>query len=72
MAQMALLALQLILALVTWLREQGQLNAGQDKEIAKTSAAILLKTQAAKEVMQQVTGMTDKQVDDALAGLEPK
>lgn len=71
MAQMALLALQLILALITWLREQGQLKAGADQEIAKAATAILLKTEAAKEVMRKVTGMTDEQVDKALKELEP-
>ena len=48
-----------------------QMKAGTDAEIAKVSAAILVKTQSAKAIMQQVTGMTDKQVDDTLKGLEP-
>lgn len=72
MAQLALLGLQLILALVSWLREKGQLQAGADQEIAKASAAILLKTESAKAILAQVTAMTDAQVDEALKQLEPK
>ncbi len=67
----AMLLLQLAASLISWLREKQQLDAGRDQEIAKTTAAILVQTSAARDVMAQVTGLTDEQVDTMLKGLEP-
>ena len=68
---LALTFLKIADSLITWLREQGQIKQGQDAEIAKVSASILTKTEAAKAVMAEVTKMTDEQVDATLKGLEP-
>jgi len=70
-AKIALLALQVADMLVTLARSKQQMDAGADREIAKASASILAKTQAAKEVMVEVMGMKDDEVDKALKGLEP-
>ncbi len=67
----ALLLLQTAASLISWLREKNQLDAGRDQEIAKTTAAILVQTQSARDVMAQVTGFSDEQVDTMLKGLEP-
>jgi hypothetical protein len=68
---LALTLLRIADSLISWMREQGQINQGKDAEIAKASAAILIKTRSAKEIMAQVTAMTDEQVDKTLKGLEP-
>ena len=68
---LALTCLKIADSLISWVREQGQIQAGQDAEIAKVSASILTKTEAAKAVMAEVTKMTDEQVDATLKGLEP-
>ena len=72
MAQTVLLGLQILYAIISFLREQGLIAAGVDKQIAQTSAAILVKSQWAKEIMQEVTAMTEEQVDQTLKELEPK
>lgn len=67
---LALLKLaNLILGLV---KDQQLMDAGVDRQIAETSAAILKRTQAGKEVVAKVTAMTEAQVDEALKELEPK
>jgi hypothetical protein len=66
-----LLTLRVVDAITNWLRDQQGIQAGEDKAIAKASAAILLKTQSAKAVLAEVTAMTDAQVDATLKGLEP-
>jgi hypothetical protein len=65
-----LLILRIVDAATNWLRDQQGIKAGEDAEIAKASAAILLKTQSAKQIMAEVTAMTDAQVDEALKRLE--
>ena len=72
MTSAVVLGLQILLAFLSWLRETQQLDAGRDKEIALAAAAILMKTQTAKQVMAEVTAMTDSQVDEALKKLEPQ
>lgn len=71
-AKAILVGLQLIEALTTWLREKQQMDAGADREIAKITASILVKTQAGKEILARVSGMSDEEVDAALKELEPK
>ena len=70
-AEIALLLLRIVQSIMSQVSNAAQMKAGTDAEIAKVSAAILVKTQAAKAVMVQVTGMTDAQVDQALKELEP-
>jgi hypothetical protein len=70
-AEIALLLLRLAQMAMTMVNDATQAKSGTDAEIAKEAAAILVKTQAGKAIMQQVTGMTDAQVDASLRGLEP-
>lgn len=58
-------------ALLTFARDRQMIKAGADAEIAKASASVLLKTESAKEIMAQVTAMSEEQVDKALKELEP-
>ena len=67
----ALLLLRLADKIADWVREKGQMDAGRDRAIAEHAAAILAKTNVAKAVIQDVTGMTAEEVDARLKGLEP-
>ena len=71
-AEIVLLFLKLANAIMGAVNDQRQFQAGTDTEIAKTSAAILAKTQAAKQIRDQVNELTKDAVDAQLAGLEPK
>lgn len=70
-AQIALTMLKIASALIDWAKAKGQYDAGQDAQIAKATAELLVKTQSAKAIMQNMTGMTEEQVDATLKGLEP-
>ena len=71
-AEIVLLFLKLANAIMGAVNDQKQFQAGTDAEIAKTSAAILAKTKAAKDIRDQVNALTKDAVDAQLAGLEPK
>jgi hypothetical protein len=71
-AEIVLLFLKLANAIMGAVNDQKQFQAGTDAEIAKTSAAILAKTRAAKDIRDQVNALTNDAVDAQLAGLEPK
>lgn len=71
-AKVILAALQIAEIVMTWLRNKELLDAGADREIARASASILVKTQAGREIVAQVTAMTPEEVDAALKALEPK
>lgn len=71
-SEIVLLILKIADAIMTQIGEQKQFQAGTDAEIAKTSAAILAKTRAAKQIGDQVNALTDDAVDAQLRGLEPK
>ena len=66
-----LAGLQLSLVILKWLRSRADYDTGRDAEIAAVAAAILDKTLKGREVMAQVMGMSDAQVDKALKDLEP-
>ncbi len=70
-AKLAMLFLQLANTLANLARSKQMMDAGADRAIAQASAGILKDTQVAKEIMAQVMGMTESQVDDALKALEP-
>jgi len=70
-AEIVLLFLKLANAIMGAVNDQKQFQAGTDAEIAKTSAAILAKTQAAKTIRDQVNSMVDAEVDIQLQKLEP-
>jgi len=67
-------ALQLVLALVEWGKGRQQFTSGQDAEIAKTSLAILRKTDAGKKLMERIDAMSPAERDefsDALGAPDP-
>lgn len=71
-AQIGLALVKLANLVLGLIHDKQQMDAGTDKAIAIEAASILKKTQTAKEVMAQVEGMTEAQVDAALKELEPK
>lgn len=68
-AEIVLLVLKIADAIMTQVGDAKQFQAGTDAEIAKTSAAILRKTQAGKAIMEKVDAMSDTDVDAALRDL---
>lgn len=70
-AQAIVLLLKFANALLQYAQEQKWIKAGEDAEIARTSMAVLQKTETAKQVFAEVAQMTDDQVDAALKKLEP-
>lgn len=69
---LALALLKFVNSIMSWTRERELISKGQDIEIARQTAAILSKTEYAKDVRQKIASMDDKAVDDALRDLEPK
>ncbi len=69
--EIVLLVLKIANAIMTEVHDTKSFQAGTDAEIAKTSAAILRKTQAGKAIMEKVDAMDDKDIDAGLRGLEP-
>jgi len=70
--EIVLLVLKIANAIMTEVHDAKSFQAGTDAEIAKVSAAILAKTQAAKQIKDQVNALTNDAVDAQLAALEPK
>lgn len=70
--KIVLLLLQVANRIADIVREKGQMDAGRDRALAEASASILAKTQAGKEILTTVSGMTEDEVDAALKALEPK
>lgn len=68
----ALLLLSIADKIITFARQKQWMEAGAEQEIARASAAILVKTAAAKKTMEEVSALNEKQVDDLLRSLEPK
>ena len=71
-AEIVLLLLKVVNAIMGEIGNARQFKAGADAEIAKISAAILEKTEAGKAIMEKVNAMSDAVVDAGLRGLEPK
>ena len=71
-AEIVLLILKIANAIMSEVHDQKSFQAGTDAEIAKTSAAILAKTSAMKELKDQINALTSDAVDSALRDLEPK
>lgn len=70
-AEIVLLALKVVNAIMGEVGNQRQFKAGADAEIAKISASILGKTAAGKAIMEKVNSMTETEIDDRLKALEP-
>lgn len=62
-ADLILVGLKLVLALVDWAKGKQQFNAGQDAEIAKNALAILDKTETGKRFMEKLRAMSDGDLD---------
>ncbi len=71
-AKIALLLLSIVDKIVTTIQDQKLIDQGRDEEIARATAAILAKTDYAKNVRDKIAAMDDKAVDAALRDLEPK
>ncbi len=71
-AEIILLALKVIDAVMGRVNQDKWMRAGADAEIAKISASILAKTSAGKKIMERVNALSDADVDRELRGLEPK
>lgn len=69
---LALTLLKVINNLMTWARERELISKGQDMEIAKQSAAILAKTEYARDIRKKIAAMDEPAIDAALRDLEPK
>lgn len=70
-AEIVLLILKIVNAIMGEIGNQRQFQAGADAEIAKISAAILRKTSAGKAIMEKLDAMSDAEVDAGLRSLEP-
>jgi hypothetical protein len=71
-AEIVLLILKIVNAIMGEIGNQRQFQAGEDAEIAKISASILAKTAAGKAILEKVNALSDADVDAQLRGLEPK
>jgi len=63
-----------ILSIVRWLIETGQKNQwiaeGEDREIAKNLAATMELTRAGKIILENLTQLSDSELDEFLRSLE--
>lgn len=70
-ARIAILLLQIVDKLTDYLREQRYTDQGYDKAIAELNAKILRKSQYAKEALDNISSLSDADVDERLRKLEP-
>ncbi len=70
-AEIVLLVLRIAQGLMNYVSSSQQIKAGTDAEIARTSAAILMKTASAKAVMEEMNALRGSDLDVLLRGLEP-
>lgn len=71
-AEIILLLLKVVNAIMGEVNDARQFKAGADSEIAKIALAIANKTAAGKAIMEKVNALSPADVDAELAGLEPK
>lgn len=69
-ASIILALLKIANILLTTAQQNKWIGVGEDREIAKQSAAILKKTADARKTLEAVSALDDKQVDDILHSLE--
>lgn len=69
---LALALLKFVNNIMNYISREQLLKEGADAEIAKTTAAILSKTEYAKNVREKIAALDDAAVDRALRDLEPK
>jgi len=71
-ADILLIALKIINAIMSAVSQDKWMQAGRDAEIAEVSKAIMAKTQAGKGILEKGNALSDSDVDAQLRGLEPK
>jgi len=69
-AEIILIALKIINAIMGEVGNQRQFQAGTDAEIAKVSAAIMKKTAAGKAILEKINALSEADVDKQLGNLE--
>lgn len=67
--KLALVGLQIVDKLLDWGRERGQLQAGEDRAVAKASVAIAKKTETGKRLMEKIDAMPDGELGDLVDAL---
>lgn len=67
--QIVLVLLQVAKLILDHANNNKLIEAGADREIAKSSAAILAKTKFAKETMEKINALPRDSVDDLLSRL---
>lgn len=70
--EIVLLLLKVARAILEQINQDKWVQAGYDKAIAEAAQDVLVKTRAGKAILEKVNAMSDKDVDDALHGLEPR
>lgn len=70
-AKIALLLLQVVDKIVTYLQEQKFIDQGIQQEIARTSASIQSKMEKKREIEKAVEKLDESVVDQQLRDLEP-
>lgn len=68
-AEIILLSIKSLLALINWFQDKQQFNAGQDAEIAKNAVAILEKTNTGKKLMEKINALSDNDLDSLIDDL---
>ena len=66
------LVLKIADMLLSSARENKWIKIGEDREIAKQLAEISRKAGISKQVMQEISGLSDDKLDERLRELEPK
>lgn len=71
-AQIILAILSIVQMLLKMGQERKWISVGEDRAIGRSLAETLRKSEHAKQVMEEVGGLSDSQLDDGLRDLEPK
>jgi hypothetical protein len=66
--KIVLILLQLARSILSWLERERAIAEGERREVAKQLAAIAASAQIARETADEISRLTDAQVDDALSG----
>lgn len=70
-ASLILLVLRLVHSLVEAGKKHHWISEGEQRAIAASSLEVTKKVAIGKKILEEVSGLTDAQVDDALRALEP-
>jgi hypothetical protein len=66
--KIVLLLLQLARSILSWLEREKAIKEGERREVARQLAAVAAAAQIAAETRDEISRLTDAQVDDALSG----